>query len=243
MEPVGPCQVREAKDESEADVRRESASGTEVTGTRETAAKVMDEETEPSAEHQGSESQEKAHDDTQFGRDSALVVIKKDRLTLWKSNMNVMCAKKFTRRVQNFVDTNEHTPEKNRLSVPIVRRNSPRVEIWIDIYGRILERDLLSVLSLGVTSHSAGVTIWMDLMHHWQPCFRTVSAILIVLSTVVAKDAISSFHVQSDPSTDSLSSISLLGWLKTCPEDLAKYARAFLLMAARWASFLFYLLG
>ena len=73
----------------------------------------------------------------------------------------------------------------------------------------------------------------MDLMHHWQPCFRTVSAILIVLSTVVAKDAISSFHVQSDPSTDSLSSISLLGWLKTCPEDLAKHAGAFLLMAAR----------
>ena len=53
----------------------------------------------------------------------------------------------------------------------------------------------------------------MDLMHHWQPCFRTVSAILIVLSTVVAKDAISSFHVQPDPSTDSLSSISLLGLL------------------------------
>ena len=73
----------------------------------------------------------------------------------------------------------------------------------------------------------------MDLMHHWQPCFRTVSAILIVLSTVVAKDAISSFRVQSDPSTDSLSSISLLGWLKTCPEDLAKHAGAFLLMAAR----------
>ena len=60
---------------------------------------------------------------------------------------------------------------------------------------------------------------------------------LIVLSTVVAKDAISSFHVQSDPSTDSLSSISLLGWLKTCPEDLAKHAGAFLLMAARWALF------
>ena len=73
----------------------------------------------------------------------------------------------------------------------------------------------------------------MDLMHHWQPCFRTVSAILIVLSTVVAKDAISSFHVQSDPNTDSLSSISLLGWLKTCPEDLAKHVGAFLLMAAR----------
>ena len=73
----------------------------------------------------------------------------------------------------------------------------------------------------------------MDLMHHWQPCFRTVSAILIVLSTVVAKDAISSFRCQSDPSTDSLSSISLLGWLKTCPEDLAKHAGAFLLMAAR----------
>ena len=73
----------------------------------------------------------------------------------------------------------------------------------------------------------------MDLMHHWQPCFRTVSAILIVLSTVVAKDAIRSFRVQSDPSTDSLSSISLLGWLKTCPEDLAKHAGAFLLMVAR----------
>ena len=73
----------------------------------------------------------------------------------------------------------------------------------------------------------------IDLMHHWQPCFRTASAILIVLSTVVAKDAISSFHVQSDPSTDSLSSISLLGWLKTCPEDLAKHAGAFLLIAAR----------
>ena len=56
--------------------------------------------------------------------------------------------------------------------------------------------------------------------------FRTVSAILIVLSTVVAKDAISSFRVQSDPSIDSLSSISLLGWLKTCPEDLAKHAGA-----------------
>ena len=79
----------------------------------------------------------------------------------------------------------------------------------------------------------------MDLMHHWQPCFRTVSAILIVLSTVVAKDAISSFHVQSDPSTDSLSSISLLGWLKTCPEDLAKHAGAFLLMAARVSLFFF----
>ena len=40
----------------------------------------------------------------------------------------------------------------------------------------------------------------MDLMHHWQPCFWTVSANLIVLSTVVAKEAvmISSFHVQSD---------------------------------------------
>ena len=33
-------------------------------------------------------------------------------------------------------------------------------------------------------------------MHHWQPCFWTVSAILIVLSTVVAKDAVSSVHVQ-----------------------------------------------
>ena len=53
-----------------------------------------------------------------------------------------------------------------------------------------------------------------------------------MLSTVVAKDAISSFHVQSDPSTDSLSSIFRLGWLKTCPEDLAKHAGAFLLMAA-----------
>ena len=84
----------------------------------------------------------------------------------------------------------------------------------------------------------------MDLMHHWQPCFRTVSAILIVLSTVVAKDAISSFHVQSDPSTDSLSAIPLLGWLKTCPEDLAKHAGAFLLMAASLVSlFFFYLLG
>ena len=36
----------------------------------------------------------------------------------------------------------------------------------------------------------------MDLMHHWQPCFWTVSAILIVLSTVVAKDAVSSVLVQ-----------------------------------------------
>ena len=35
------------------------------------------------------------------------------------------------------------------------------------------------------------------------------------------------------PSTDSLKSTSLLGWLKTCPEDLAKHAGAFLLMAAR----------
>ena len=83
------------------------------------------------------------------------------------------------------------------------------------------------------------ITSWypMDLMHHWQPCFRTVSAILIVLSTVVAKDDIrqlsTKFRVQSDPSADSLSSISLLGWLKTCPEDLAKHAGAFLLMAAR----------
>ena len=92
-------------------------------------------------------------------------------------------------------------------------------------------------------AHAKLVCYAMDLMHHWQPCFRTVSAILIVLSTVVAKDAISSFRVQSDPSTDSLSSISLLGWLKTCPEDLAKHAGAFLLMAARWASFFFYLLG
>ena len=38
----------------------------------------------------------------------------------------------------------------------------------------------------------------MDLMDHWQPCFWTVSAILIVLSTVVATDAVGSFHVQSD---------------------------------------------
>ena len=36
----------------------------------------------------------------------------------------------------------------------------------------------------------------MDLMHHWQPCFWTASAILIVLSTVIAKDAVSSVHVQ-----------------------------------------------
>ena len=79
----------------------------------------------------------------------------------------------------------------------------------------------------------AVATPTMDLMHHWQPCFRTVSAILIVLSTVVAKDAISSFRVQSDPSADFFISISLLGWLKTCPEDLAKHAGAFLLMAAR----------
>ena len=86
---------------------------------------------------------------------------------------------------------------------------------------------------LGTLSGHCACSYAMDLMHHWQPCFRTVSAILIVLSTVVAKDAISSFHVQSDPSTDSLSSISLLGWLKTCPEDLAKHAGAFLLMAAR----------
>ena len=102
--------------------------------------------------------------------------------------------------------------------------------------------------STAVGRNAPSRTQTMDLMHHWQPCFRTVSAILIVLSTVVAKDAISSFHVQSDPSTDSLSSISLriLGWLKTCPEDLAKHAGAFLLsMAARWASFFFffYLLG
>ena len=82
----------------------------------------------------------------------------------------------------------------------------------------------------------------MDLMHHWQPCFRTVSAILIVLSTVVAKDAISSFHVQPDPSTDSLSSISLLGWLKMCPEDLAKHAEP----SCSWLlgePLFFYLLG
>ena len=45
------------------------------------------------------------------------------------------------------------------------------------------------------------------------------------------------FMFNLTPSTDSLRSISLLGWLTTCPEDLAKHARAFLLMAARWASF------
>ena len=94
----------------------------------------------------------------------------------------------------------------------------------------------VAMIDLTVRSQQTGYVCWlptMDLMHHWQPCFRTVSAILIVLSTVVAKDAISSFHVQSNLSTDSLSSISLLGWLKTCPEDLAKHAGAFLLMAAR----------
>ena len=46
--------------------------------------------------------------------------------------------------------------------------------------------------------HVHSLRMPMDLMHHWQPCFRTVSAILIVLSTVVAKDAISSFRVQSE---------------------------------------------
>ena len=81
------------------------------------------------------------------------------------------------------------------------------------------------VWTLRISSSACGPSSQMDLMHHWQPCFRNVSAILIVLSTVVAKDAISSFRVQSDPSTDSLSSISLLGWLKTCPEDLANGTR------------------
>ena len=38
------------------------------------------------------------------------------------------------------------------------------------------------------------------------------------------------------PSTASLKSITLFGWLKTCPEDLVKHAEAFLLMAAWWAS-------
>ena len=48
------------------------------------------------------------------------------------------------------------------------------------------------------------------------------------------------FHLT--PSTDSLRSISLLEWLKTCPGDLAKHARAFLLMAARGPSFFFFLI-
>ena len=67
--------------------------------------------------------------------------------------------------------------------------------------------------------------------------FWTVSAILIVLSTVVAKDAVSSVHVQSDSECILFEIVSLLGWLKTCPEDLAKHTGAFLLMAVGWASF------
>ena len=66
MEPVGPCQVREAKDEGEADIQHES--DTEETPSGETAAKVMDGKTYPSAEHPGSESREEADDDTQLGR-------------------------------------------------------------------------------------------------------------------------------------------------------------------------------
>ena len=69
MEPLGPCQVREAKDESNADIQRESALKIEETRSRETAAKVMDEETKPSAEQQCRKSQQEALVDTQLGQD------------------------------------------------------------------------------------------------------------------------------------------------------------------------------
>ena len=83
----------------------------------------------------------------------------------------------------------------------------------------------------------------MDCMRHWQPCFLTVSAILIVLSTVVAKDAVSCVHVQSD-SEYRLFEVDFSSWVvETCPEDLAKHAGAFSLMAVRCASSSFYLLG
>ena len=47
-----------------------------------------------------------------------------------------------------------------------------------------------------------------------------------MLSTVVAKDAVSSVHVQSDSEYRLFEIVSLLGCLKTCPEDLAKHAGA-----------------
>ena len=49
-----------------------------------------------------------------------------------------------------------------------------------------------------------------------------------MLSTVVAKDAVSSVHVQSDSEYRLFEVVSRLGrWLKTCPEDLAKHTGAF----------------
>ena len=63
MEPVEPRRARDEKNESQADIHRDSALEIEETPSRKTAAKVMDEETKRSAVHQ------KASDDTQLGQD------------------------------------------------------------------------------------------------------------------------------------------------------------------------------
>ena len=61
--------MREAKDDSETEFQHDSGSETVESRSRETVAKVIDEETNPSAEHQWSKSQQEAHDDTQPGQD------------------------------------------------------------------------------------------------------------------------------------------------------------------------------
>ena len=71
MEPVGPRRVQESKDESGADVRRDSASQIEETGSMEMAGKVTHEEIKISAYQPWILvlSQQEALDDTQLGQD------------------------------------------------------------------------------------------------------------------------------------------------------------------------------
>ena len=71
MDPVGPRRVREAKEESEADLRRDSSLEIQETWDRETVAKVVDEETSTSAVHQWINvvGQQEAHIDRPLGED------------------------------------------------------------------------------------------------------------------------------------------------------------------------------
>ena len=97
MEPLGRCQVREVEDESNADSQRESTLKIEETRSRETAAKVTDEEPKPSAIHQCSKSQQEALDDTQLGEDySASSAQQAQTDSLKVQHQCAVCKKTFT---------------------------------------------------------------------------------------------------------------------------------------------------
>ena len=119
MEPLGRCQVQEAKDESEADIQPESALKVEETRSKETGSKVMDEETKRSADHdheyESSKSEQEAHDDTQLGQDhSARSVQQEPTNTVMIKNQHQcdVCKKIFTKSSSLLQHQRTHSGEK-----------------------------------------------------------------------------------------------------------------------------------